>query len=121
VRNEPERVDGYIRALPPDRAAVLERLRSIIREGAPDAYEGIAYGMPAFYIDGRFLVSYAAFNDHYSLFPATDTILSRLGDRVSPHVSGRGTLRFTASQPLSDETAAEIVRTRLEELGRSAD
>ena len=121
MKSEPERVDAYIAALPTERSAVLEQLRSTIRQVAPHAYEGIAYGMPAFYIDGRFLVSYAAFKNHFSLFPATDAIVSRLGDRVQSHLSGRGTLKFTAARPLSHDTVADIVRIRLEEVGRPAD
>ena len=64
MRNEPHRVDAYLAALAPEQRDALSRLRATVRAGAPDAHEGIAYGMPAFYSGTRFLVSYAAFKRH---------------------------------------------------------
>ena len=61
---------------------------------APEATETISYQMPAFKTRGRFLVSYAAFNDHYSLFPASDAVTDALGEKLTPYLWGKGTIRF---------------------------
>ena len=121
MRNEPARVDSYIAALPDDQRAVLERLRSNIRAAAPDAHEGIAYQMPAFYSGTRFLVSYAAFKSHLSLFPASDGVTQQLGNQLGGNFSGQGTIRFTVDTPLSDDVVREIVRIRLLEVADTAD
>jgi uncharacterized protein YdhG (YjbR/CyaY superfamily) len=73
--------------------------------------------MPAFRTtDGRFLVSYAAYKQHYSLFPANDAIVAALGDDVRPYLAGRGTIRFPASRPIPLDLIRRIVEVRVAEL-----
>src|SRR5207249_6390288 len=93
----------------------LEKLRKTIKSAAPEATETISYQMPAFKDHGRFLVSYAAFKDHCSLFPASYAVMEALGEELKPYVSGKGTLRFTADKPIPAALVRKIVRTRLEE------
>lgn len=119
MKSEPERVEQYLAALPADQRAALEVLRATIRAAAPDATEGIAYQMPAFYSGGRYLVSYAAFKKHLSFFPASGTIMDKLGPELRAHFSGKGTLQFTPDRPLSRELVEQIVRIRLDELGHT--
>jgi uncharacterized protein YdhG (YjbR/CyaY superfamily) len=108
-------VDEYLAALPPDRRAAMEKLRATIRAAAPDAIESIAYQMPAFRIGGRFLVSYAAYKHHYSLFPLSERVEAELGPEVARYAHGRGTIRFPADEPIPLDLVARIVRTRLDE------
>ena len=72
-------VEEYPAAFPEESRAALERLRKTIRAAAPEATETISYQMPAFKDHGRFLVSYAAFKDHCSLFPASNGVMEELG------------------------------------------
>ena len=108
-------VEAYLTALPDDQRSVLEALRATIRAAAPGAVESIAYGMPAFRANGRFLVSYAAFKRHFSLFPASGAVLDALGDEVTPFLAGKGTIRFTAADPLPADLVTRIVTVRLAE------
>ena len=112
---DPATVDEYLAALPADRRGPMEDLRRTIRAAAPDATEVITYKMPGFKRNGRFLVSYDAFKQHYSLFPSSDPIIDALGDRVRPYVAGKGTLRFPADQPLPLDLITEIVKIRVAE------
>jgi uncharacterized protein YdhG (YjbR/CyaY superfamily) len=116
VRNEPERVDAYLAALPDEQRTALERVRATIRRVVPGADEGIAYQMPAFYFSGRYLVSYAAFKSHLSFFPASGTVQEKLADELRAHFSGKGTIQFTPDEPIPDDLIEEIVRVRLDEL-----
>src|SRR5215831_6602118 len=95
----PKTVDEYLSGIPDRERTALESLRRTIRAAAPDATEAISYQMPAFKQGGRFLVSYAAFSDHCSLFPASYAVMETLGDELRPFVSGKGTLRFTVDEP----------------------
>jgi uncharacterized protein YdhG (YjbR/CyaY superfamily) len=113
---DPTTVDEYLAALPADRRAVMEDLRRTIREAAPDADEVITYKMPGFRLNGRFLVSYDAFKNHYSFFPGSQAMIDTLGDEIAPYVAGRGTLRFPANRPIPLETIAKAVRIRLDEV-----
>jgi uncharacterized protein YdhG (YjbR/CyaY superfamily) len=112
---KPTSVEEYFDGVPDQQRAVLEQLRSTIREAAPDATEAIAYDMPAFRQNGRFLVSYAAFRDHCSLFPASDAVMAELGDEVRPYFSGKGTLRFDSNDPIPASLVRRIVEVLVRE------
>lgn len=108
-------VDAYIAALPEERRGGIESIRAAVRAAAPEAEEVITYAMPGLKTHGRFLVSYAAFARHYSLFPATDGVIAELGAAIEPHLTGRGTIRFAADQPIPSELIRRIVAVRLRE------
>ena len=102
--------------LPPERRAVLEELASTVNAAAPEATESIAYQMPALRSHGgQFLVSYAAFKNHYSLFPASDVVVATLGDELTPYLAGKGTIRFPASRPIPLDLVRRIVEIRVAE------
>ena len=109
-------VDAYMAGLPDDRRAVMEQIRSTVQAAAPDAIEAIAYNMPAFRLNGRFLVSYEAFKRHYSLFPWSDDMLAELGDDLQPYAVGKGTIRFPANEPLPLGLVTRIIEIRRREV-----
>lgn len=108
-------VDEYLAALPDGRRAAMAGLRGAIRAAAPGAEELISYQMPAFKTHGRFLVSYAAFKNHYSLFPASAAVVAELGRDIQPYLSGRGTIRFPAGDAIPLDLVSRIVAIRLRE------
>jgi uncharacterized protein YdhG (YjbR/CyaY superfamily) len=111
----PTSVEDYLAALPEAQRAALEALRRTIKAAAPEATETISYGMPAFKLHGRFLVWYAAFTAHCSLYPASTKVLEAHGEALKPYFSGKGTIRFTADKPLPSALVKKIVKTRIEE------
>ena len=112
----PATVEAYIAALPADRREPLETLRRTIREAAPDATETIAYSMPAFRSHGgQFLVSYAAYKNHYSLFPASGAVVEALGAELTPFLAGKGTIQFPAGSPIPVDLVRRIVAVRFGE------
>lgn len=112
----PTSVDDYLAALPEERRAAVEGLRQTIRAAAPDATESIAYQMPALRSKGgQFLVSYAAFKNHYSLFPASDAVIAALGEKLTPYLAGKGTIRFPADKPIPAAVVTKIVEVRVAE------
>ena len=113
--DEPATVDEYLARLPEDRRAAMSLLRSTIRAAAPDATEVITYRMPGFKANGTFLVSYDAFKNHYSLFPASQVVVDALGDAIQPYLAGRGTIRFAASRPIPVDLVTRVVEIRLAE------
>jgi uncharacterized protein YdhG (YjbR/CyaY superfamily) len=111
----PTSVEQYLAALPKASRTALEKLRKTIKSAAPEATETISYQMPAFKDQGRFLVSYAAFKDHCSLFPASNAVMEALGEELTPYFSGKGTLRFQPDKPIPAALVRKIVKARLEE------
>lgn len=111
----PNTVDDYLAALPEPRRAYMAALRETIRAAAPAAVELISYNMPAFKSHGQFLVSYDAFKNHYSLFPASEAVIAALGAELTPYLSGKGTIRFPADEELPAALVTRIVEIRWEE------
>ena len=93
----PTTVQAYLATLSAERRAGVEELRRVVAAAAPEATETIAYSMPAFRSHGgQFLVSFAAYKRHYSLFPASEAVIEALGDELKPHLAGSGTIQFRA-------------------------
>ena len=113
---DPTTVDEYLATLAEDRRVAMEAVRAAIKAGAPEADESIAYNMPAFRSHGgQFLVSYDAYKNHYSLFPASDPVVETLGEALTPYLAGKGTIRFPASKPIPTGLVTEIARIRFNE------
>jgi uncharacterized protein YdhG (YjbR/CyaY superfamily) len=114
----PGTVDEYLASLPADGRAQVETLRRTIHAAAPDAVETIAYSMPALRTrGGEFLVSYAAYKRHVSLFPGSAAMAQALGDEIAPFLAGKGTIRFPADRPIPVELVRKVVAIRLAEVG----
>ena len=112
----PNSVDEYLAGLSDERRAGVEELRRTINAAAPEATETIAYGMPALRSHGRqFLVSYAAYKKHYSLFPASDAVIKALGNALTRYLSGSGTIQFPANEPIPTAVVTKIVKVRFAE------
>ena len=109
-------IEDYLADLPEDRRTGVQTLRRIAAAAAPDAVETIAYQMPTLRLEGRFLVSWAAFKQHYSLFPASGMVVEALGEDIAPYLAGRGTIRFPADRPIPEDLVTRVVRTRVTEL-----
>lgn len=106
-------VDDYMAALPAERRAAMELLRSTIKAAVPEAIETISYKMPAFRSHGgQFLVSYDAYKAHYSLFPASEAVVRACGEELTPYLSGKGTIRFPADRPIPVALVERILEVR---------
>jgi uncharacterized protein YdhG (YjbR/CyaY superfamily) len=111
------RVDAYLAKLPADQREMLQHLRARIALAAPEAIETISYGMPAFKQAGRFLVSYAGWKAHGSIYPLTDSFLEAHQDQLRGFGRTKGSLHFTPQAPLPDALLDDLVRARLADLG----
>ena len=116
----PTSVEDYLVGLSEGPRAALEKLRETIRSAAPQATETISYQMTAFKTHGRFLVSYAAFKDHYSLFPASDAVKDACGEKLTRYLSGKGTIRFEWDERLPVTLVKKIVKVRIQENSEAA-
>ena len=113
---KPASVEAYLKGLPPDQRAALERLRDVIAKAAPDAEPAIAWSMPGFKLHGKAFVGYAAFKDHYSFFPMSVSSIEAHRDALGEHVTGKGTIAFAYDERLPVTTIKQVVKTRLAEV-----
>jgi uncharacterized protein YdhG (YjbR/CyaY superfamily) len=109
------RVDDYLAALPEAQRRLLADLRADVARLAPDAVETISYGMPAFKLNGRFFLSYAAWTHHCSIYPIDDQLLERHADAIRGYGRTKGALHFSPSKPLPPALLEDLVRRRASE------
>ena len=108
----PKDVETYLRRVPTEARASLEKLRQTIKSVVPEAVEVISYGIPTFKLDGRMLVSYAAFAEHCSFFPGAGPVDVH-EEELRSFQTSKGTVRFTSARPLSASLVKKLVKTRI--------
>lgn len=106
------RVDAYLAALPEDQREVLEQLRADVARLVPGAVETISYGMPAFKLRGKFLVSFAGWKRHCSIYAIDDALLERHADAVRGYGRTKGALHFTKDRPIPGAFLEDLLRLR---------
>lgn len=107
-------VDEYIDTFPEDIQKVLQKVRETIRKAAPEAEEGIGYQMPAYRLHGA-LVYFAAWKDHWALYPATGTLIEAFAEELRPYEVAKGTIRFPYGRPVPVRLIRAIVKHRAAE------
>ena len=110
-------VDGYIARQPREVQPVLRRVRSIIRKVLPKAEETISYQIPTYRLHGQYVVYFAGWKHHWSLYPITESIRQALGPALSPYDFSKGTVRFPLAEPVRTQLVQRIVR----ELAKAAE
>ncbi len=105
-------VDEYIAAAPKNVQTILQDLRKVIKEAAPDAEETISYKMPAFKQNGV-LVYFAAFKDHIGFFPTGEGV-DAFKEELKGYKTSKGTIQFPYDKPIPYDLVRKIVKHRIE-------
>jgi 3-methyladenine DNA glycosylase AlkD/uncharacterized protein YdhG (YjbR/CyaY superfamily) len=108
--------DAYLARLSADKRATLEKVRQAIRAAAPDAEEGISYGMPAF-IEGKPIAGYSASAHHCSYFPMSGAITAQFADELAKYEVSKGGFRFPIGKPPPASLIRKLVNARRAEIG----
>lgn len=112
-------IDEYIAQFPPRVQEMLEAMRKVIKEAAPEAEEKISYQMPTFALYGN-LVHFAAYKNHIGFYPAPRGI-EAFKDELSAYKGAKGSVQFPIDKPLPYELIGRIVRFRAEENKKQAE
>src|SRR5215475_8499957 len=99
VAMRPRTIDEYLASQDVASRAALGKVRRAILAAAPKAQECISYGVPAFRLDGRFLVAFGAAAQHCSFFPGSFPIEVHKKALKNYDLS-KGTIRFPADKPM---------------------
>ena len=111
ARPDFQSVDEYIAAQPQATQAVLQRVRGTIRKALPGADEVISYQIPAFKLHGGgYVVYFAGWKQHYSLYPASRTLVAAFADDLARYAVSKGTIRFPLSEPVPVRLIARIAK-----------
>ena len=107
-------VDDYLAGVQEPFRIILSHLRGVILAAAPEATEGIGYGIPTYKLSGN-LVHFAAFKSHMSFFPGSTAHNEALKDALAAYKISKGTIQFTPDNPLPDDLVTRIVELRIAE------
>ena len=113
-------IDEYIDTFPEDIQPILKQVRRTIKAAAPQAGEKISYGIPTFTLNGKYLIYFAGWKHHISIYPIP------VGDdafnqEVAPYIAGKGTLKFTIDKPVPLKLITKIVKLKVAENSSRAD
>lgn len=104
-------IDDYLASVPPAKKAELERIRKIVNQTVPSAVEVITYGMPGFKYKNKYLVAFAPFKDHLSIFPGSHAI-EATKVKLTKYKLSKGTIQFTLDTTLPDQLIIDLVTVR---------
>lgn len=110
MTTKPTDIDGYLSTLPDDARATLEELRRMVKAMAPGAVESISYGMPTLTYQGRPLIYFAAWKDHWALYGMG---ADRHQDELAAYDTSKGTIRFPLDEPLPEALVKTLVSERM--------
>src|SRR5687767_10061223 len=114
MKNKISSIDEYIDTFPEDIQKILKQVRRTIKAAAPEAGEKISYGIPTFTLNGKYLIYFAGWKNHISIYPIP------IGDEafnkeISQYVAGKGTLKFPTDKPLPLKLISKIVKLKIAE------
>ena len=106
-------IDEYISNFPKEIQEILEKLRHIISNTAPQAEETINYQIPTFKLNGN-LVHFAAYKNHIGFYP-TPSGIEVFKEELSPYEVSKGSVKFPLNKPIPFDLIKEIVEFRVKE------
>jgi uncharacterized protein YdhG (YjbR/CyaY superfamily) len=112
-KDQPTTIDDYIAQFPQDVQQILNRLRSVIQESAPQAVERISYQMPAFYLKGN-LVYFGVHKHHIGFYP-TGSGVEAFKEELSAYKGSKGAVQFPFDKPIPYDLISRIVKFRVAE------
>lgn len=101
-------VDSYYAQQPPEKRALLEKLRALVDKAVPDAESSIKWGVPFYQRKGRNVCSIAAFKEHVGInFFASPDVLVDPGEKLE---GGGKSMRMLKVRRAEDIDSASIRR-----------
>jgi uncharacterized protein YdhG (YjbR/CyaY superfamily) len=107
-------MDDYINSFPKEVQALLQQVRATIKKAAPGVEEKISYGIPAFNLNNRYLVYFAGFKNHISVYPAPRGS-EEFKEKLAKYKGGKGTVQFPLNKPLPLGLITQIVKFKVKE------
>jgi len=114
ARRAAKDIDEYIDRFPEDVQNVLHKIRALINEVVPDAEEKISYQIPTFTLNGSYLIYFAGFKNHVSVYPAPRGT-EQFKKELAASEGGKGTVRFPLDQPIPYGLIKRIVKFKVKE------
>ena len=114
-------IDDYLAGQPEPQRSTLAALRSTIAALLPRAEESIAYGAPAWKIDGTAVAGFAGFAKHCAYLPFSGAVTETLADQLSAYTITKGSVTFPVDRPMPKPVVKKLVAARLAEISMVPD
>lgn len=108
-------IDEYIASFPEEIQKMLTEIRSVIKKIAPQAEETISYNIPTFKLNGSYLIYFAGWKNHISLYPFSTAMEAAIKEASAYKTPGKGTIQFSTDKPLPIDLITKIVKLRIKE------
>lgn len=109
---KPKSVDEYISGFPEETRELLEKVRAVIKETAPEAEEVISYMMPGYKLNGM-LVWFAGFKNHIGFYPRGSSAIDAFKKELAGYKTSKGAIQFPKDKPLPIALIKKMVKYRV--------
>ncbi|NTW40145.1 MAG: DUF1801 domain-containing protein [Cellulomonadaceae bacterium] len=109
-------IDDALAQLAPTERDALRHVIEVARRLAPDAVDGVSYGLPALKVAGKALVGVGASTNHLSVVPFSPAAVDAVRADLDGFSVSKGTIRFSGDHPLPDAVIERLVAARLAEI-----
>lgn len=109
-------IDDYLAGQPEPQRTTLTTLRATVAALLPRAEESIAYGAPAWKVDGTSVAGFAGFAKHCAYLPFSGAVTETLSDELSAYTITKGSVTFPVDAPLPKAVVKKLVAARLAEI-----
>ena len=106
---KPADINEYLASFPESTQKVLEAVRQTIHKAAPKAVETISYAIPAFNLNDTYLVYFAGYKNHFSIYPAPTSEAAFKKD-FAKYKTSKGTVQFPLDKPIPHSLITRIVK-----------
>ena len=111
---KPNTIDDYISMFPEQTQELLQQVRNTIKKAAPGSGEKISYGIPTVTMNDNYLIYFAGYKYHISVYPAPRGV-EAFKEELSRYKGGKGTVQFPLDKPIPFNLISRITKFRLKE------
>lgn len=103
----------YISQFPEGTQEVLQKIKQIVLDIAPDAQEAIRYDMASFGINDNYFIHFAGWKNHVAIYGiSTEGFEKELENYVQP----KGTFRFMLNETIPYDLITRIIQNRVKQI-----
>ncbi len=113
--SKPTTIEEYIASFPKDTQQTLNELRKLVVATVPNCIESISYGMPAYKLNGKPMIYFAAFKHHIGIY-ATPITHEAFADELSAYKQGKGSVQFPLNQAFPYELVKKMIIYKMKHL-----
>ena len=106
--------EEYFKSFPASTRKILDQVRATVLKAAPEAAEGMKYGMPTLILNGKNLVHYAAYDHHIGFYP-TPSALVAFKKEIASYNNSKGAVQFPIDKPMPLKLITDMVKYRVKE------